>query len=108
MLTDSRSEESSPKSEPCSVLGRYPIPNQVFKVEVSTMQREKHEIKGKAGFYRVFQLGVGVGMDRYRKDYRRRGSMIARKIREGGILVAQERRKRRFDSLFISGMKNKE
>lgn len=51
MLTDSRSEESSPKavypeetdlvSDSCSVLGRYPIPTQVFKVEASTVQREK-------------------------------------------------------------------
>lgn len=55
----------------------------------------------------MFQFGVRVGMDRYRKDYRGRG-MIAREIREGGILVAQERRKRGFDRIFISGMENKE
>lgn len=53
----------------------------------------------------MFQLGVRVGTDRYRKDYRR---MIARKIREGGISVAQERRKRRFDRISIFGMENKE
>lgn len=49
----------------------------------------------------MFQLGVSVGTDRYRKDYRRRDTMTARKIREGGILVAQKRRKRRFDRIFI-------
>lgn len=51
ILTDSTSEESSPKAvyagetdlvgESSSVLGRYPILTQVFKVEVPTVQREK-------------------------------------------------------------------
>lgn len=52
----------------------------------------------------MFQLGVRVGMDSYKKDNRGKGQHDCKEIREGGILVAKTRRKRRFDRISISGM----
>ena len=119
MLTDSRSEESSQEavyaeeidlvSESCSVSRRQPWRDKQLLSRFSRWYYQqcrevKNEIKGKGRITRE----VRVGMDSYKKDNRARDSMPARKIREGGILVAKARRKRGFDRISISGMENKE